>query len=109
MAKRQTIGENPLDGLFQTATENNGTPIAVEEEKQAPKIKQKSSKKQRITVQISEDVIERIKNAVYWTPGLTLASLAEEAFSKVVDALENEREAPFPKRKDELKTGRPIN
>lgn len=110
MAKRQTIGENPLDGLFQTATENNGTSVAIlEEEKQAPKIGQKSSKKQRITVQISEDVIERIKNAVYWTPGLTLASLAEKAFSQIVDALENDREAPFQKRKEELKTGRPIN
>lgn len=110
MAKRQTIGENPLDGLFQTTTENNGTSVAVleEEQQQAPKIRQKSSRKQRITVQISEDVIERIKNAVYWTPGLTLASLAEEAFAKVVDTLEEEREAPFPKRKEELKTGRPI-
>ncbi|WP_283248329.1 hypothetical protein [Parachlamydia sp. AcF125] len=40
-----------------------------------------------------------------------MASLAgeAEAFSKAIDALENEREAPFPKRKDELKTGRPIN
>lgn len=111
MAKRQTIGENHLDGLFQTATENNGTSVAVleEENQQAPKVRQKSSRKQRITVQISEDVIERIKNAVYWTPGLTLASLAEDAFSKAVDVLENERESPFPKRKEELKTGRPIN
>ena len=110
MAKRQTIGENPLDGLFQTSIENNGASVAVlEKEEQAPKIRPKSSRKQRITVQISEDVIERIKNAVYWTPGLTLASLAEEAFTKVVDALEEEREAPFPKRKEELKTGRPIN
>jgi predicted DNA binding CopG/RHH family protein len=109
MTKRQTIGENPLDGLFQTSIENNGASVAVfEEEEQAPKIRQKSSRKQRITVQISEDVIERIKNAVYWTPGLTLASLAEEAFTKVVDVLEEEREAPFPKRKEELKTGRPI-
>jgi hypothetical protein len=49
MAKRQTIGENPLDGLFQTTTENNGTAVAVlEEEQQAHKIRQKSSKKQRI-------------------------------------------------------------
>ncbi|WP_036746567.1 hypothetical protein [Parachlamydia acanthamoebae] len=110
MAKRPTIGDNPLDGLFQTAVESNGTSVAVlEEEQQDPKIRQKPSRKQRITVQISEDVIERIKNAVYWTPGLTLASLAEEAFAKVVDALEEEREAPFPKRKEELKTGRPIN
>lgn len=110
MAKRQTIGENPLDGLFQTASEDNGASVSVlEEEQKVPQKRQKPQKKQRITVQISEDVIERIKNAVYWTPGLTLASLAEEAFSKVVDMLENEREAPFPKRKEELKTGRPIN
>jgi len=46
---------------------------------------------------------------VYWTPGLTLASLAEDAFSKAVDDLEKEKEAKFPKRKEELKTGRPIN
>lgn len=80
MAKRQPIEENPLDGLFQTSIANNGASVAVlEEEEQAPKIRQKSSRKQRITVQISEDVIERIKNAVYWTPGLTLASLAERS------------------------------
>jgi predicted DNA binding CopG/RHH family protein len=110
MAKRQTIGENPLDGLFQTATENNEASNSIlKEEQPAPQTKHKSSKKQRITVQISEDVIERIKNAVYWTPGLTLASLAEEAFSKAVDILEEEKKAPFPKRKEELKTGRPIN
>jgi len=71
--------------------------------------RQNLQKKQRITVQISVDVIERLKNAVYWTPGLTLASLAEDAFSKAVDDLEKEKEAKFPKRKEELKTGRPIN
>ena len=68
-----------------------------------------SSKKQRITVQISEEVIDRVKNSVYWTPGLTLASLAEEAFAKAVNELENQRGEPFPKRKDELKTGRPLS
>lgn len=68
----------------------------------------KNSKKQRITVQISEDVIDRIKNAVYWTAGVTLAALAEEAFSKIVDELEKSKRTPFPKRKDELKTGRSI-
>lgn len=65
--------------------------------------------KQRITVQISADVIERIKNAVYWTPGLTLAALAEEMFAKGVDLLEMKRGEPFPHRKEELKTGRPIH
>ncbi len=109
MAKRQTIGENPLDSLFEPAVKTNGHSISVlNEESESPQQDKKSSKKQRITVQISEDVIDRIKNAVYWTPGLTLASLAEEAFYKIVDELEKSRGNPFPKRKDELKTGRPI-
>jgi len=109
MVKRQTIGENPLDSLFEVASPNRNAIAVLNGEDSTPQKKQKSSKKQRITVQISEDVIERLKNAVYWTPGLTLASLAEEAFSKAVDQLEEEKEAPFPKRKEELKTGRPIN
>lgn len=109
MAKRQTIGENPLDSLFEVAGSNEHSASVLHGEKQELPKKEKSSKKQRITVQISVDVIERIKNAVYWTPGLTLASLAEDAFSKAVDMLEEEKEAPFPKRKEELKTGRPIN
>lgn len=107
MAKRQTIGDNPLDAYISPLT-SNGVAVLEEEINQKPQQQTKPSK-QRITVQISLDVIERLKNAVYWTPGLTLASLAEEAFSKAVDVLENERKTPFPKRKEELKTGRPIN
>jgi hypothetical protein len=107
MVKRQTIGENPLEGLFEVA-DLSGNSVAIVNEENSSQKKQKSSK-QRITVQISVDVIERIKNAVYWTPGLTLASLAEDAFSKAVDQLEKEKESPFLKRREELKTGRPIN
>lgn len=111
MAKRQTIGEHPLDAFIAPVQSSNTNTFVLEKEttEQLPSKKTSSQPKQRITVQISEDVIERIKNAVYWTPGLTLAALAEEAFSKIVDALENDREAPFPKRKEELKTGRPLN
>jgi hypothetical protein len=106
MVKRQTIGDNPLDAFISPNVVSND--VEVLENEVIPQRKPKQSKKQRITVQISEDVIEHIKNAVYWTPGLTLASLAEEAFSKAVDELEKSRDAPFPKRKNELKTGRPI-
>lgn len=111
MVKRQTIGENPLDSLIQPiSTNENATAILnTQEESIKPIQKQNKSLKQRMTVQISQDVIERLKNAVYWTPGLTLASLAEEAFSNAVDKLESARAAPFPKRNSELKTGRPIH
>lgn len=106
MAKRQTIGDNPLDAYISPNVVNEDQKVL--EENSIPQRQPKHSNKQRITVQISEDVIDRIKNAVYWTPGLTLASLAEEAFSKIVDELEKSKGTPFPKRKDELKTGRPI-
>ncbi len=75
--------------------------LAFEEE-------EKIHTKLRITLQLSEEVIERIKNAVYYTPGLTLTALAEKAFCNIVDVLEKERNSPFPKRKDELKSGRPF-
>lgn len=109
MAKEQTLGENTIDSIMPTAKTKNTTIEVIENPKEHFQKQQKKAEKQRITVQISLDVIERTKNAVYWTPGLTLASLAEEAFSKAVDKLEKERKAPFPKRKEELKTGRPIN
>jgi hypothetical protein len=105
MTKEQTVVDNLVNDLTCEVRATSHNPF---EKNQVINQKRKSSKKQRITVQISEDVIERIKNAVYWTPGLTLASLAEKAFSKIVDELENDREAPFPKRKEQLKTGRPI-
>ena len=111
MAKRPTIGDNPLDSLIQPIAHNahaTSSTLEIEDEPKKKPQKQVKSQKQRITVQISEDVIERLKNAVYWTPGLTLAALAEEAFSKSVDALEEKNGSPFPKRKNELKTGRPL-
>lgn len=65
-------------------------------------------RKQRLTVHISVDLIDRLKNAVYWSPGVTLAAIAEEYLSKGVDALEKKNGKPFPPRKEELKGGRPV-
>lgn len=96
MVKRQTIGENPLDSILEPVAPIRRRPAKEKE------------KKQRITVQISMEVIERVKNAVYWTPGLTVAALAEEALSKAVDQLEEIREEKFQDRKGELKSGRPV-
>jgi len=63
--------------------------------------------KERLTVHLPIDVIARLKDAVYWTPGLTLAGLAESALSKAVDKLEKQRGEPFPPREAELTGGRP--
>jgi hypothetical protein len=64
--------------------------------------------KDRLTVHLPVELIERAKNAVYWTPGLTLASLAEEALRQAVAELEAARGAPFPPRERQLSVGRPL-
>ena len=69
---------------------------------------QDKKSKQRLTIQLTGDLLDRAKNAVYWTPGLTLASLAEEGLKHVVERIEEERGSSFPHRKKELKGGRPI-
>lgn len=96
MAKRRTIGTNPLDVVI---------PVRQFVEKGTT---QKKIIKERLTVHLPVELIERVKNAVYWTPGLTLAGLAEEALTTAVERLERERGEPFPPRKSELKGGRPI-
>ena len=105
MVERHSIENN----LISLVSVNDDPSIVILEEKDEIIQKKIKQAKQRITVQVSAQVIERIKNAVYWTPGLTLAALEEKAFSQIVDQLEEERGLSFPQRKEQLKTGRPIN
>ena len=75
-----------------------------------PKEKIERPSKQRITLHISADLVDRVKNAVYWEPGLTVAGFAEEAFTRTIEELEQERGAPFPQRKQHrLRGGRPVS
>lgn len=67
-----------------------------------------SAKKERLTAQLPVELIDRARNAVYWTPGLTLAELAAKALKQFLDQLEAERGEPFPPRHGELKAGRPV-
>ena len=64
--------------------------------------------KQRLTVHVSVDLIRRVKNAVFWTPGLTLAGLAEKALADALRKLEKGAGNPFPERTHELRGGRPM-
>ncbi len=63
------------------------------------KKKQKgSSKSGIITVYLPVELIEKVKNIVYWTPGLTIASFAEKAISGTINGLEKDSGEPFPSR-----------
>jgi len=65
--------------------------------------------KNRLTVHIPIDLMEKVKDVVYWTPGLTLAAFAEEWLGKGLKTMEKRRGKPFPRRKANLKGGRPMN
>ncbi len=64
--------------------------------------------RERITAKLPVELIERMRNAVYWTPGLTLTELIAQAVSERLDLIEAQRGEPFPPRQGNLKTGRPI-
>lgn len=68
----------------------------------------RSVRAERLTLHLSSKLVDRIRNAVYWTPGLTIAELAETALSESIDQLEAERGEAFAARGSELKRGRPI-
>lgn len=121
---RKTIGESPFDTLVapKEETREETKPVKALNGNGSQKPTSPTNNKQRLTVQISEDVIERAKNAVYWTRGLTLAQLTEEALEKAIKGLEKssviyddstekplkEKGEVFPKRKENLKSGRPV-
>ncbi|MHB1456874.1 MAG: hypothetical protein ACYC0V_08180 [Armatimonadota bacterium] len=65
-------------------------------------------RRERLTVQVDVELIERVKDAVYWTHRETLAAFAERAFKAEITRMETERLEPFPKRVGELQPGRPL-
>lgn len=61
----------------------------------------------RLTVKLPGHLIERLRNAVFYTRGLTLTALVEQSLSAALAAIEEERGAPFPERTADLQPGRP--
>ena len=109
MNKRKTIGSNPLDAVVPMGTVEVTEVRPMVEIAQEPEIELPAPQtKQRLTVHLPVELIDRAKNVVFWTPGLTLASLAEQALEAVVTRLEEERGEAFPWRFEELRGGRPL-
>jgi hypothetical protein len=122
---RKTIGEDfvnqldesPID-LLTTPTMKNGEHAKISKAEVAEKpVKEKklralldnhkaSFEKERMTIQISKDTIERVKDCVYWNR-LTVAQFVEDALEEALKVAEKENGKPFQKRRSELKPGRP--
>lgn len=65
-------------------------------------------KRHKVSAEVDYDVAERVKNAVYWTPGLTMARFIERALEDAIQKLEDERGGRFDPREMELVGGRPM-
>ena len=65
------------------------------------------SHNQRVTVVLPTSLIERLRNAVYWTEHCTLARLVADAIDDAVTELEHANGGVFPTRLSPLKRGRP--
>jgi hypothetical protein len=64
----------------------------------------------RMTFHLPRRLMDRLRNAVYWTPAsVTLSGLARRALRKAVEEIEQQYNdgEPFPDRDEDLKGGRP--
>ena len=65
-------------------------------------------RKQKLTVHLDEDLVNRVKNAAYWNPRLNIARIAERGIQQAVEEVERENGGPYRQRESELVGGRPI-
>src|SRR5215467_10148486 len=98
MARKSTIGANPLDAVVPPKQGEDPASLTA----------LGRVRKERVTFQLPVDLIERARDAVYWTPGATMASLMEHALDVELTRREQERGQPFPSRTGEIRTGRPV-
>lgn len=71
-----------------------------------PVMSSRPSPKQKITLSLPTSLIERLRNAVYWTGERPLAGLVEEALETLVAEMEEVNREAFPPRLSPLKAGR---
>lgn len=100
--KNKTIGTNPLTEYLTKPRHTNKTEKTESQDVQAKALKQ------RVTIHLSVDLIDKVKNAVYWEPGLTLTEFAQQALTKELKRWEKEWGEQYPQRKAQLKGGRPL-
>lgn len=62
----------------------------------------------KLSTELPEDLQERLRNAVYWSRGLTLQGVIRSAIAAEVERLEKENGGPFPPRSGSLPPGRPM-
>jgi hypothetical protein len=63
--------------------------------------------KRRVTITLPSDLLERLRNAVYWTEHGRLAHLIVDALDAAITYMEQSNGQAYPQRLAPLKRGRP--
>lgn len=58
------------------------------------------------TIQIDLETIERIRDIVYWTPGLTISDFIDVACQNHIEVITQKYGKPFAPRESEIRRGR---
>ena len=97
--RKPALGSDPLDVLVPETL----VPSSRQKRKTQAKVR-----KIRATFHLPMELIDRARDAVYWTPGLTLTDLCEAGLRSEIANLEQKQGKAFPRRAAELKPGRPV-
>jgi hypothetical protein len=104
MARQQTARTTIKNDPFATViplTGDGGDHAGVDapEEAPAPQPREQPAatqpfRRQKLTVHLRTDLAERVKNAAYWNPRLTIASIAEMGIFHALEFIESEHGGP---------------
>jgi hypothetical protein len=62
----------------------------------------------QIAVRLAPELVQRMRDAAYFTPGETLTSIVERGATAEIDRLERERGEAFPRATAPVRRGRPV-
>ena len=71
-------------------------------------VKQRGTGKERATLYLPKGLMNRARNTVFFTPGLSLSALTARALEAEVAKREKQHGGPFPQRTGESPSGRRI-
>lgn len=60
----------------------------------------------QLTVRIANDLMNRMRNIVYWSPDLSVNSFVETALSELVEKFEKDKSRCKDQRPKDIKVGR---
>lgn len=107
--RASTIMNDPFASVIPMPEGHAGrAPDATTAERPPNEIEAPTGHRQKLTVHLEADLTNRVKNAAYWNPRLTIAKIAAAGIRMALEEVERENGGRYPQRESELVGGRPM-